>query len=125
MRRRFGRGKSRRGGRTYGGAVGLAIAALGIGALVMLVRARGAARENGIEEALETVKGQIKEVVTALKENDAKKAEGRTDREKGTAEETKDELRRIIRESVRKSGLQRYLAVASACLSREFCSMFL
>ena len=108
MRGRFGRGRSRRGGRTYGGAVGLAIAALGIGALVMLlVRARGAARENDIEEALETVKGQIKEVATALRENEAKKVEGRVDREKGTAEETKDELRRIIRESVRKSGLQR------------------
>ena len=107
MRGRFGRGRSRRGGRTYGGAVGPAITALGIGALVMLlVRARGAARENDIEEALETVKGQIKEVVTALRENEAKKVEGHTDREKGTAED-KDELRRIIRESVRKSGLQR------------------
>ena len=107
MRGRFARGRSRRGGRTYGGAVGLAIAAPGIGALVMLGRARGAAHKKEIKEALETVKGQIKEVATALRENEAKKAEGRMDREKGTAEETKDELRRIIRESVRKSGLHR------------------
>jgi uncharacterized protein YjbJ (UPF0337 family) len=75
--------------------------------ITLLGRARGAARENEIEEALETVKGRIKEVATALREDEAKKAEGRTDREKGTAEETKDELRRIIRESVRRSGLQR------------------
>ena len=74
MRGRLGRGEA---GRTYGRAVGLVIGALSIDAVITLLeRARGATHENEIEEALETVKGRIKEVVTALREGEAKTPRG-------------------------------------------------
>ena len=61
MRRGFGR-RTRRSGGAYRGAAGLAIGALGIGALIvfLLQRARGDVREK-VERASETAKSRAEE----------------------------------------------------------------
>jgi hypothetical protein len=106
VRRRFGRRRTGRSRRAYGSAMRLTIGALGIGALILfLVRqTRGAAREK-VERASEAAKSRTEEYVGALAEDAEPQevAERSADQEKGAAEESREDLRRIVRESVRRS----------------------
>ena len=109
MRRRFGRPGTGHGGIAYGGAAGLVVAAVGIGALIvfLLRRNRGDVREEA-ERVSETVRSSAEEYVgTSRRESESREAVeapagqergAAEDQQKGAAEEPGEERRRTVRE---------------------------
>ena len=110
MRRGFGR-RTRRSRGAYRGTAGLAIGALGIGALIvfLLHRARGDVREK-VERASETAKSRAEEYVgTSSTEVETQEAVGRSgdkenvavgNRKESAAEAPTEERKRAVREFV-------------------------
>lgn len=110
MRRGFGR-RTRRGGGAYLGTAGLAVGALGIGALIvfLLQRARGDVREK-VERASETAKSRAEEYVGTSRTGVETQEEGERsgdqendaveNRKESTAEAPTEERKRAVREFV-------------------------
>jgi hypothetical protein len=97
----FGRQETKHVLTTYGGPVGLRLGALTLVAMVSLVlvlRRRAARRGSPVEEANEEAAG-------AVVGNERMKAEGRTEREGDDTEGHGKYYRRVIRESMERSGL--------------------
>ena len=99
MRRRFGR-RGTGGGRGFGGALGLVVGAVGLGAVIffLLRRTQGDARES-VERVSETVRSTAEEYVgTSRREAEPQEgAEHSTGQEGGAAEGAAEERSRTVR----------------------------
>ena len=99
----FGRQETKHVGRTttYGGPVGLGLVALALVAtvsLVLVLRRRAARRSSPVEESNEEAAGTVEG-------NERMKSEGSIEREGDATEGRKKYYRRVIRESMERSGL--------------------
>jgi hypothetical protein len=98
--RPFGRQETKHRRTTYGGPVGLlALALVATVSVVLVLRRRAARRSSPVEESNE-------EAVDTVEGNERMKSEGSIEREGDTTEGYKKYYRRVIRESMERSGLR-------------------